>query len=346
VSASLWLWGRLRRRLRDRQKAAREYRELQSSRAQLLQGVIRLLFLAVLVQLVLMVGLAVAAAPGQIPLAITVLLQPLSILFKVLGVGIAALALRLLVLFVLRQWVSNLAVPMAERARREQRYHNLLQASQRLIDLAFVTVLAVLVLLDIPGVRELTVGAWLAGGALLGGLAIAFQGLLRDLVAGLVALLDDHYAVGDVVEINGVTGEVVDLGLLVTELRTADQRVVVVANSASQQLLNHTKIRSGVDVVIPLSPHNTRLEEALALIEAECTVFAADPATGVALLQAPSVRGVSQVTPQAVEISVLLTTHTGEQWAAERALLRRLVVSLQEAGIPLASATLAGKTTL
>ena len=336
VSTSLWLWGRLRRRLRDRQKAGRDCVELQGSRAQLLQGVIRLLFLAVLVQLVLMVGLAVAAVPGQIPLAITVLLQPLSILFKVLGVGIAALALRLLVLFVLRQWVSNLAVPMAERARREQRYRNLMQASHRLIDLAFFAVLAVLVLLDIPGVRELTAGAWLAGGALLGGLAIAFQGLLRDLVAGLVALLDDHYAVGDVVEINGITGEVVDVGLLVTELRTADQRVVVVANSASQQLLNHTKIRSGVDVVIPLSTQDTRLDEALALIEAECTAFAADPASGAALLQAPDVRGVSHVSPQAVEVSVLLTTRTGEQWAAERALLRRLVVRLQGAGIPLA----------
>jgi small conductance mechanosensitive channel len=273
-------------------------------------------------------------------MAITVLLQPLSILAKVLGLGIAALALRLLVLFVLRQWVSNLAVPMEERARREQRYHNLLQASHRLIDLAFFAVLAVLVLLDIPGVRELTAGAWLAGGALLGGLAIAFQGLLRDLVAGLVALLDDHYAVGDVVELNGIAGEVVDVGLLVTELRTADQRVVVVANSASQQLLNHTKIRSGVDVVIPLSTHNTRLEEALALIEAECTAFAADPATGAALLQPPWLRGVSHVSPQAVEISVLLATRTGEQWAAERALLRRLVLRLQEAGIPLASTAL------
>jgi small conductance mechanosensitive channel len=341
VSASLWLWGRLRRRLRDRQKAAREYRELQSSRAQFLQGVIRLLFLAVLVQLVLMVGLAVAAVPGQIPLAITVLLQPLSILSKVLGIGFAALGLRLLVLFVLRQWVSSLAVPMEERARREQRYHNLMQAIQRLIDLACFALLGVLVLLDIPGVRELTVGAWLAGGALLGGLAIAFQGLLRDLVAGLVALLDDHYAVGDVVEINGITGEVVDVGLLVTELRSADQRVVVVANSASQQLLNHTKIRSGVDVVIPLSTHNTRLDEALALIEAECGLFAADPASGAGLLEAPCVRGVSHISPQAVEISVLLTTRTGEQWAAERALLRRLVVRLQEAGIPLAGSVIA-----
>jgi small conductance mechanosensitive channel len=143
------------------------------------------------------------------------------------------------------------------------------------------------------------------------------------------------------VQINGLTGEVVDVGLLVTELRTADQRVVVVANSASQQLLNHTKIRSGVDVVIPLATQNTRLDEALALIEAECAIFAADPASGAGLLQAPCVRGVSRVSPQTVEISVLLITRTGEQWAAERALLRRLVVRLQEAGIPLASTAIA-----
>jgi small conductance mechanosensitive channel len=117
--------------------------------------------------------------------------------------------------------------------------------------------------------------------------------------------------------------------------------VVVVANSASQQLLNHTKIRSGVNVVIPLATHNTRLDEALALIEAECGIFAADPTLTAGLLQAPCVRGVSHVSPQAVEISVLLTTRTGEQWAAERALLRRLVVRLQEAGIPLAGSVIA-----
>ena len=52
-------------------------------------------------------------------------------------------------------------------------------------------------------------------------------------------------------------------------------------------------------------------------------------------------RGVSHISPQAVEISVMLITRTGEQWAAERALLRRLVVRLQEAGIPLASSVIA-----
>jgi small conductance mechanosensitive channel len=331
---TLWSW--LRRRLRHRLDHAQNNQDLQGLRVQLLQGLLRGLFLAVLVQLVLMAGLAVAAMPGQIPLAISVLLQPLGILFKVLLLGLCAAGLRVLALFVLRQWVSNLAVPIAERARRKQRYQNLLQASQRLINLGCVAVLVMLVLIDIPGFRQLTLGAWVAGGALLGGLAIAFQGLLRDGVAGLVALLDDHYAVGDVVEVNGITGEVIDVGILVTELRTADQRVVQFANSCAQPLVNHTKIRSGVEVLIPLAPQQHQLEQALALVAAECQAFAADPAWSEQLLAAPWVRGVKQVTPLAIELSVVLTTRTGQQWAAERALLQRLVVRLQAAQIQLA----------
>ena len=339
ASVTFQWWSLLRRRLRERLDRAQSNRELKGLRVQLLQGLLRGLFLAVLVQLVLMAGLAVSAIPGQIPLAISVLLQPLAILYKVVLLGLCAAGLRVLALFVLRQWVSNLDVPMAERARREQRYQNLVQVSQRLIDLACITALALLVMFDIPGFRELTLGAWLAGGALLGGLAIAFQGLLRDGMAGLVALLDDHYAVGDVVEVNGVTGTVTDVGILVTELRTADQRVVLFANSCAQQLVNHTKIRSGVEVLIPLAPQQGRLEEALELVKAECLAFAADPQWSEQLLESPWLRGVKGVSPQGIELSVVLTTRTGQQWAAERALLQRLVVRLQQANIHLASAT-------
>ena len=332
---TLRCWSGLRGRLKRGWEAA-QAGGVPTVRAQLLQWIVRALFVLALAQLVGMAGLAVAAVPGRVPLAITLLLQPIAILSKVLLLGICALALRLLAHFVLRQWVSNLAVPAAERARRQQRYRNLRQASQRLIDLGCIAVLVVLVLADVPGVRELTLGAWLAGGALLGGLAIAFQGLLRDGVAGLAALLDDHYAVGDVVEVQGVQGEVVDVGLLVTELRTADQRVVLFANSAPQQLVNHTKIRSGIELLIPLAGKNQDLERALAVVAAECEAFAADPHWSPQLLAPPWQRGVKRVTAEAIELSVVLTTHTGQQWAAQRALLQRLLVTLQQNGIPLA----------
>ena len=333
---TLRLWSGLRRRLQRGWERAQAAGTPATLRAQLLEWSVRALFVLALAQVVGMAGLAVAALPGRVPLAITLLLQPITILSKVLLLGICALALRLLAHFVLRQWVSNLAVPATERARRQQRYRNLRQASQRLIDLGCITVLIALVLADLPGVRELTLGVWLAGGALLGGLAIAFQGLLRDGVAGLVALLDDHYAVGDVVEVNGVQGEVVDVGLLVTELRSSDQRVVLFANSAPQQLVNHTKIRSGIELLIPLGGKQPDLDHALAVVAAGCEAFAADPQWSDQLLAPPWFRGVKRVSSEAIELSVVLTTHTGQQWAAQRALLQRLLVALQRNGIPLA----------
>ncbi len=333
---SFRLWSALRRRLRRRLDLAPSDGLLSERRLLVGQWLLRGLFVLILAQLVGVVALLVSSVPGQIPLAVALLFQPLLILGKVLQLGLLALTLRLLARFVLNQWSTNLSIPPQERARRQQRHRNLLQVSQRLIDLACCSGLAILVLADIPGVRQFTAGAWLAGGALLGGLAIAFQGLLRDALAGLVALIDDHYAVGDWVEVNGLDGEVVDVGLLVTELRCVDQRVVMFANSTAQTLVNHTKIRSGIEVLIPLAEHPPQLEEALAVVEVACAAFAADPRWSPQLLEPPAVRGVNSVAPGMIELSVLLITRTGEQWAAERALLRRLVVALQLAGIRLA----------
>lgn len=333
-SFQLWSW--LRRRLRRHLDLAPSGRVPTDRRLLLSQWLLRGLFVLILAQLVAMVAFVVSSVPGRIPLAVTLLLQPLFILGKVVELGLLALALRLLARFVLHQWSSNLSVPPDQRARRQQRHRNLLQASQRLIDLACVLLLVVLVLVDIPGVRQLTAGAWLAGGALLGGLAIAFQGLLRDAVAGLAALLDDHYAIGDVVELNGLQGEVVDVGLLVTELRGADQRVVLFTNSSAQQLVNHTKIRSGIEVLIPLAEQPPQLERAMAVVAAECEAFAADPRWSPQLLAPPWLRGVKRVSPGVIELSVMLTTRTGRQWEAQRTLLQRLVVALQRAEVVLA----------
>lgn len=165
---------------------------------------------------------------------------------------------------------------------------------------------------------------------------VLLQRRLRDAVAGLVALFDDHYAVGDVIEVDGVMGEVVDVGLLMTELRSSDQRVVLFANGSIRQLLNHTKIRSGIELLIPLAEQPAQLERALAVVAAECEAFAADPHWGAQLLAPPVLRGVKRVAPGLIELSVLLTTCTGRQWEAQRVLLQRLVLALQQAEVQLA----------
>jgi small conductance mechanosensitive channel len=91
-------------------------------------------------------------------------------------------------------------------------------------------------------------------------------------------------------------------------------------------------------VILPLSPANPCLELALRLVREECAAFAAEPPWRQLLLAEPEVRGVRRVTPLAVELSVLLRTRAGQQWAAKRELLGRLVRHCERARVPLAQA--------
>ncbi|QEY31116.1 hypothetical protein EVJ50_01445 [Synechococcus sp. RSCCF101] len=56
----------------------------------------------------------------------------------------------------------------------------------------------------------------------------------------------------------------------------------------------------------------------------------------VLLLEPPFLRGVRRTSPLGIHVEVLLTTRTGEQWAAERELQRRLLQRLGEAGVAMA----------
>ena len=153
-----------------------------------------------------------------------------------------------------------------------------------------------------------------------------------------MVLFDDHYAVGDFVEIDGLGGDVEDVGVLATVLRTLDQRVVVLPNSRCDSLINHTKLRSGVELCLPLDPARPQLERVLPVLRQECEAFAGDPDWAPQLLSPPQLRGVKRVTPVMVELSILVLTRTGRQWAAERALLERLVNRMEREGLPLAAA--------
>nr|WP_286191016.1 mechanosensitive ion channel domain-containing protein [Synechococcus sp. FACHB-909] len=251
-------------------------------------------------------------------------------------VGLAALLARSLATFLLHQWADGSRVPVEEQARREQRHRSLLRVSHRLIDLVCILLAAGWILIDIPGIRAASSSLLLAGGALLGGLALVFQGLLRDFVAGLAVLIEDRYAIGDWVEINGLEGDVVDVGVLSTQLHCFDHRVAVVQNSAFDRVVNHTKLRSGEEVKLLISHRCTSIGQALAVVAEELAAFHTDPTWGPRLLTPPLLRGVSATGPLGITVSVLLTTVTGEQWACARELQGRLVARFQREGIPLA----------
>ena len=339
IAVSLLAWSALRRRVsrlqRQRFDEGRRVRSMEV-RLHLTHTITRVLMVLVLFLLVMMVGLGVMAVPGQIPLALELLLQPSFALIKVGVVTMVGLLGRALSTFLLHQWADNVDVMAQERARRDQRYRSLLRVIHRLIDVSCLLVVGLWVLLDIPGVRTASISILLAGGALLGALAFVFQGLLRDFVAGMLVLIEDRYAIGDWIEIDGVEGEVVDVGLFSTQIRCLDQRVDTLDNSTIRQLRNHTKLRSGSLVTFVVSHRQSSIDQAIALIREEIDRFVNDSDWNHRLLGEPVLRGVRRITPLGTHLEVLLITKSGGQWVSEREFQLRVLRRFEAEGVVLA----------
>jgi small-conductance mechanosensitive channel len=98
------------------------------------------------------------------------------------------------------------------------------------------------ILLSYFGVNVSTLTAALG----IGGLAfsLAAKDTLSDAIAGLILLVDQPFRVGDRIEIQGVGtwGDVTEIGLRTTRIRTRDNRMVIVPNSiiGNNQVVNYT----------------------------------------------------------------------------------------------------------
>src|SRR5262249_37864624 len=97
-----------------------------------------------------------------------------------------------------------------------------------------------------PGVGPLPVVG--PGAALAPALSFAAQNLVKDLMNGILILMDDVYALGDSITVGNAGGIVERLNLRVTQLRTADGRLITIPNHAIDQVENKTRLWSRADL--------------------------------------------------------------------------------------------------
>jgi small-conductance mechanosensitive channel len=120
--------------------------------------------------------------------------------------------------------------------------------------IVFVTV--ALMLLGIPGVRN--VGVTLMASAGLAGLAVgaAAQPALKSLIAGIQMALTEPIRIGDLIVIEGESGRVEDIRMSYVVVRTADERRLIVptAKFLDTTFQNWTRVAGGItgSVVLPI----------------------------------------------------------------------------------------------
>lgn len=100
--------------------------------------------------------------------------------------------------------------------------------------------IVLIIVLQMFGVQTASLVAVLGASALAIGLAL--QGTLSNVASGIIVALIRPFHIGDFVEIDGKEGLVTDLDLFFTELRSFDNRRILVPNgqAISNPIINHT----------------------------------------------------------------------------------------------------------
>jgi small-conductance mechanosensitive channel len=138
---------------------------------------------------------------------------------------------------VLVEWYQNDVEPKREPHQTD----TLLLLMHRLARTLLVTISLILLL----SLYNINVNALIAALGI-GGLAISLgaQDTLSNIISGVMIMLDQPFRVGDRIEIQGLGtwGDVVDIGLRSTRIRTRDNRLVIVPNNSisTDQIVNYT----------------------------------------------------------------------------------------------------------
>ncbi len=137
---------------------------------------------------------------------------------------------------------------------------NLLRSVVKYIVLIFI----VLGILKLYGVDTTSIIASL--GVFAAVIGLAFQDILKDLLAGISIIFDNKYAVGDVVEINGFKGTVIELGLRTTKIKSFSGEVKCIGNSAFNEVTNFNM--ANADLFLKLNvAYNTDLDKLEKVLE-------------------------------------------------------------------------------
>jgi small-conductance mechanosensitive channel len=173
----------------------------------------------------------------------------------------------------------------------------------------------------------------LAGAGILG-LAISFgaQSLVRDIISGFFILLENQFAVGDVIEVAGKSGVVEKMTLRVVVLRDLEGTMHVVPNGEMKVVSNKTRgwSRAVVDISVPFTED---VDRALSVVRDEAAQFSTDRIWGLQLDGPIEVLGVESMTDNAVVVRTLLKTQPGSQWNVAREFRRRLVIRFSRESI-------------
>ena len=225
---------------------------------------------------------------------------------------------------------GKMLVDDVARARAESRAETLGHVLRSIV-VALVWTFTALIVLGEIGVN---LGPLIAGAGI-GGVALGFgaQSIVKDFLSGLFMLIEDHYGVGDVVDVGYATGTVEEVSLRSTTIRDIRGTVWHVPNGEIARVGNFSQLWSKALLEIEVA-YDTDLRMAMGVIQRVANEFWEDPEWGGdELSECPDVLGVQSLGASGIALRVAVKTEPSMQWSVERELRLRLKEAFDEAGI-------------
>ncbi|WP_339627525.1 mechanosensitive ion channel domain-containing protein [uncultured Maribacter sp.] len=232
-----------------------------------------------------------------------------------------------ILIYIIGSWVIKKLVGVARKGMTKQEYDESLKKFLLSLVKWALTIFLIITVISTLGVETTSFAAVIAAAGLAIGLAL--QGSLSNFAGGVLLIIFKPYKIGDLVEAQGVLGNVKEIEIFTTKLITPQNKLAIIPNGAmaNGNIINYTaegKMRVDTTVGVSYDSDLQKTKDAL------LTMLVANPK--VLNDPAPSVN-VSELADSSVNLAVRPFCKPEDYWDVYFATIEGTKKALDSAGI-------------
>ncbi len=131
------------------------------------------------------------------------------------------------------------------------------------LEKSFIIIVAFLMILSVYGVDTMALVTSLGIVGVVAGLAV--QDTLKDFVSGISIIFENKFCVGDNITVNDFRGDVIELGMKTTKIKSYTGEVLIIPNHLIDKVINHSidKSLAIVDIGVSYEENLDKVENVL-----------------------------------------------------------------------------------
>jgi len=239
--------------------------------------------------------------------------------------SILVVIISFLILFLVQSFIKKYLKHAAAKQIHVARFKTLSKLLFSLLRYS-VFIIAILVILSIWGVDVVPAIAGLGIVGLVIGLGA--QRMIQDMIAGFFIVFENHYDIGDIVEVSVFKGTVLELGLKSTTLQHWTGHIQIFSNSQMSPVINYSRHFAQALVTVSV-PYDADIK----LISSTLNTNLQTLKENTSIISDVIVLGVTKFLASGIELTVTCQTKPNLQYGVEREIRLFLLEQLKQLNI-------------